>query len=93
MSHTLIVPAMYNLCLLQPEFAARDLSAWRIGGYGGAPMPTATIARLAETLPGLKLMNAYGATETTSPAVLMPPRYAAATPTASARRSPARRSP
>jgi len=78
MSHTLIVPAMYNLCLLQPEFAARDLSAWRIGGYGGAPMPTATIARLAETLPGLKLMNAYGATETTSPAVLMPPRYAAA---------------
>ena len=78
MSHTLIVPAMYNLCLLQPEFAARDLSAWRIGGYGGAPMPTATIARLAETLPGLKLMNAYGATETTSPAVLMPTRYAAA---------------
>ena len=49
MTHTLIVPAMYNLCLMQPEFAARDLSAWRIGGYGGAPMPTATIARLAET--------------------------------------------
>ena len=45
MTHTLMVPAMYNLCLLEPEFAARDLSAWRIGGYGGAPMPTATIAR------------------------------------------------
>ena len=77
MSHTVIVPAMYNLCLLEPEFEARDLSAWRIGGYGGAPMPTATIERLAEKLPRLKLMNAYGATETTSPAVLMPPRYTA----------------
>lgn len=73
MTHTVMVPAMYNLCLLQPEFARADLSAWRIGGYGGAPMPEVTIARLAERLPGLKLMNAYGSTETTGPVVLMPP--------------------
>lgn len=72
MTHTLIVPAMYNLCLLQAGFGDRDLSAWRIGGYGGAPMPEATIAALARQLPGLALMNAYGATETTSPATLMP---------------------
>ena len=77
MTHTIIVPAMYNLCLLQPEFGAYDLSAWRIGGYGGAPMPTPTIERLAEKLPGLQLMNAYGATETTSPTTLMPPRFTA----------------
>jgi acyl-CoA synthetase (AMP-forming)/AMP-acid ligase II len=73
MTHSLLVPAMYNLCLLQPELAAHDLSRWRIGGYGGAPMPEATIARLAERLPGLALMNAYGSTETTSPIALMPP--------------------
>lgn len=36
-------------------------------------MPQATIERLAERLPGLALMNAYGATETTSPISLMPP--------------------
>jgi acyl-CoA synthetase (AMP-forming)/AMP-acid ligase II len=72
MTHTLLVPAMYNLCLLEPSFARTDLSAWRIGGFGGAPMPTATIASLAERLPQLHLMNAYGATETTSPATLMP---------------------
>jgi acyl-CoA synthetase (AMP-forming)/AMP-acid ligase II len=72
MTHTLIVPAMYNLCLLQPDFARRDLSAWRVGGYGGAPMPEATIAALGKLLPGLSLMNAYGATETASPATLMP---------------------
>ncbi|KKM89603.1 hypothetical protein LCGC14_1247040 [marine sediment metagenome] len=35
-------------------------------------MPGATITRLAEALPGLGLMNAYGATETTSPATVMP---------------------
>jgi long-chain acyl-CoA synthetase len=71
-TYTLIVPAMYNLCLLDPEFDRFDLSAWRVGGYGGAPMPEATIKKLAEKLPGLMLFNVYGATETTSPVVIMP---------------------
>jgi acyl-CoA synthetase (AMP-forming)/AMP-acid ligase II len=72
-THTLLVPAMYNLCLRQPDFGAYDLSAWRIGGYGGAPMPPATIAALAERLPGLQLMNCYGATETVVAVAIMPP--------------------
>ncbi len=71
-SHTMMVPAMYNLCLLQPGFADADLSAWRIGSYGGAPMPVATIDALNARLPGLTLLNAYGATETTSPVTMMP---------------------
>jgi acyl-CoA synthetase (AMP-forming)/AMP-acid ligase II len=73
MTHTVMVPAMYSLCLMSPSFAAVNLSRWRIGGYGGAPMPEAAIRALAERLPGLKLMNAYGSTETTGPVVLMPP--------------------
>ncbi len=72
-SHSLMVPAMYKLCLLDPSFDQYDLSAWRIGAYGGAPMPVATIVELAEKVPELVLMNCYGATETTSPATLMPP--------------------
>jgi acyl-CoA synthetase (AMP-forming)/AMP-acid ligase II len=72
MTHALMVPAMYKLCLLEQDFEKYDLSSWRIGAYGGAPMPAATIAALADKLPGLALMNAYGATETTSPATLMP---------------------
>ena len=71
-SHTLLVPAMYRLCLMSEAFARVDLSSWRVGGYGGAPMPAATIAELAEKLPQLTLLNAYGSTETTSPATLMP---------------------
>lgn len=71
-THTLMVPAMYNLCLLGGDIARRDLRSWRVGGYGGAPMPVATIDALAERLPELTLLNAYGATETTSPATMMP---------------------
>ncbi len=78
MTYTLMVPAMYNLCLLEKTFEQRDLRHWRVGGYGGAPMPMATISALARKLPGLALMNAYGATETTSPATLMPAEEQAA---------------
>lgn len=71
-TYTVMVPAMYNLCLLQPDFDSYDLSSWRIGGFGGAPMPVATIEKLKATIPGLKLANCYGATETTSPSTIMP---------------------
>jgi acyl-CoA synthetase (AMP-forming)/AMP-acid ligase II len=77
-TYTLMVPAMYNLCLLQASFADYDLSAWRVGGYGGSPMPIATVRKLAEKLPGLFLVNAYGSTETTSPSTLTPPGEAEA---------------
>jgi acyl-CoA synthetase (AMP-forming)/AMP-acid ligase II len=77
MTHSLLVPAMYNLCLLDPDFSRFDLSRWRVGGFGGAPMPQATISSLAETLPQLTLMNCYGSTETTSPATLLPAGEAA----------------
>jgi long-chain acyl-CoA synthetase len=71
-TYTVMVPAMYNLCLLQPDFSDYDLSSWRIGGFGGAPMPVATIEKLDARIPGLKLINCYGATETTSPSTIMP---------------------
>jgi long-chain acyl-CoA synthetase len=77
-SYTVMVPAMYNLCLLQPDFDSYDLSSWRIGGFGGAPMPVATIEKLDAKIPGLKLMNCYGSTETTSPSTIMPGELTAA---------------
>jgi O-succinylbenzoic acid--CoA ligase len=73
MTYTLMVPAMYNLCLLRGRMEAHDLSAWRIGGFGGAPMPPSTVDAMARQLPGLALVNAYGATETTSPTTAVPP--------------------
>lgn len=75
-THTVMVPAMYNLMMLRADLKPERLASWRIGGYGGAPMPEAQIERLAALLPNLGLMNLYGATETTSPAVIMPSRHA-----------------
>jgi acyl-CoA synthetase (AMP-forming)/AMP-acid ligase II len=73
MSYTIAVPAIYTLCTNDPNFASYDFSAWRVGCFGGAPMPVATIKTLAERVPGLTLINSYGATETTSPTAIMPP--------------------
>ena len=50
-----------------------DLAQWRLGLYGSAPMPEPTIRRFAQAFPNLQMCNCYGATETTSPATLMPP--------------------
>ncbi|MDA8870038.1 AMP-binding protein [Rhizobiaceae bacterium] len=73
MTCTILVPAMYNLCLLRSSFPDHDLSRWRIGAFGGAPMPVVTMERLTAVLPNLKLVQAYGSTETASPATIMPP--------------------
>jgi len=69
---SILVPTIYTLAVMSPAIDQVDLSAWRIGCFGGAPMPVATIERLAEKLPTLALVNAYGSTETTSPTTIMP---------------------
>jgi len=72
MTYTIMVPAMYELCLRAAEFDSADLSAWRLGHFGGAPMPQSTIDALARRLPDLQLVNGYGATEVCSPAAMWP---------------------
>ena len=72
MTYSILVPAIYTLCATYPALDTYDLSSWRIGCFGGAPMPVATIEMLAGKLPHLELLNAYGATETTSPTTIMP---------------------
>lgn len=76
-THTLLVPTMFALCLLRPDVSKKDLSSWRVSGYGGAIMPEATLAKISNVIPDLDLINCYGATETTSPAVMMPPELVA----------------
>lgn len=76
MTFTIMVPAMYNLCLLQPDFSQRNLSSWRLAAYGGAPMPEPTIRRLATAIPGLQFANCYGATECIVAQLMTPPERA-----------------
>lgn len=72
MTHTILVPSMYNRILRKAKLAEWDLSRWRFGAFGGAAMPETTIAKLAQALPHLQLLNTYGATETSSPATMTP---------------------
>ncbi|PLW82056.1 O-succinylbenzoic acid--CoA ligase [Kineobactrum sediminis] len=79
-THTLLVPAMFNLILMSKKLQFNDLSLWRVSGYGGSIMPETTLTRIAKNLPNLNIYNCYGATETTSPAAIMPPAYAETRP-------------
>lgn len=71
-TYTVLVPAMFQLCLADPDFDAAALTAWRTVVYGGAIMPPAVVEDAAAKLPGLRLVNAYGSTETCAPATIMP---------------------
>lgn len=71
MTYTLMVPAMYALCL-RDSIALESLTGWRVAGFGGAPMPLATLESFTSRLPRLAFSNVYGATETASPATIMP---------------------
>lgn len=79
MTHTVIVPAMYKLCLLEPDFVSFEVSIWRAGGYGGAPIAERTIVGLARK-PGLGLHNIYGSTDTCGPVIMLPCELAAERP-------------
>ena len=75
---------------LPARAGSRRTSICRPGGslaIGGAPMPAAAIAKLAEQLPRLQLDERYGATETTAAATMMPLGHTARHPTASAGRA------
>lgn len=66
------VPAIYIMMLNHKKFKATDVSSIKTIAYGGAPMSRETIENLMTALPGISLHNAYGATETSSPATIMP---------------------
>ncbi|CAM3715653.1 class I adenylate-forming enzyme family protein [Alicyclobacillus pomorum] len=57
------VPTMYQFMLREPLLQQLDLSAWRVGMFGAAPMPPSTVTALSEALPHLVLYNLAGLTE------------------------------
>jgi acyl-CoA synthetase (AMP-forming)/AMP-acid ligase II len=57
------VPTMFQLMLRHPDLPERDLSAWRAGTFGAAPMPAATVQQLVSVLPHVQWMQVCGQTE------------------------------
>ena len=57
------VPTMFQFLLEVPGLADRDLSAWRTGLFGAAPMPASAVERLVSTLPEVAFIQLCGQTE------------------------------
>ena len=63
-TYTALAPAMYALCSMAPGFVERDLSSWKVAGFGGSPMPENVLATMTEAYPTVDMVSCYGATET-----------------------------
>lgn len=70
-THTIVVPTIYTMLLNVPMHREFDLQL-KVLGSGGAPLPCNLFNRMMEWLPGVKLINTYGLTEATSPAIITP---------------------
>lgn len=78
-------PTMYQFLLRVPGFADRDLSEWRVGMFGAAPMPASVVTTILEVLPQVKMFQLCGQTEGGPGGVYSPPEDVAARPDASGR--------
>ena len=63
-SHTVLVPTMINLLTQFPELGKYDLASLDEIAYGGSPMAPELIRRIREVLPGVRLVQGYGLSET-----------------------------
>lgn len=62
--HTLPTsPTFLNMLLLNGAHQRHDLSSLRLVAYGTEPMPATVLARLAEALPQVTLLQTYGLSE------------------------------
>lgn len=73
-THVFTVPAVIET-LTQADLAAHDLSSLKMLGYGGSPMPAATIARAQKRLPGIEFIQGFGMTEMPSLTFLLPEHH------------------
>lgn len=71
-TYSVLVPAMIQLCAAHPDLSSYDLGQWRYCIYGGAIMPPAVIERFGALMPKLRMINAYGATETCAVCTIIP---------------------
>ncbi|MGE0038286.1 MAG: class I adenylate-forming enzyme family protein [Xanthobacteraceae bacterium] len=72
-TYAVMVPSMYQLIVMNSSVGAHDISSWKYGVYGGAIMPPAVIERFSNVAPRLRMINAYGATETCAVCTIIPP--------------------
>jgi len=70
-TYLMVVPSIWPLLLRDPAFTWPDLAHVAIGAFGGSPVPISTVAALRRRMPQMRLYDAYGLTETHSPATIL----------------------
>ena len=73
-THAFSVPAVID-AMTRADLAAHDLSSLRMLGYGGSPMPAATIERARQRLPDVAFIQGFGMTEMPSLTFLLPEQH------------------
>lgn len=68
----LVVPAMLDLLLAEPEVTSADFASLRKVVYGGSPIPRALLRRCLDVL-DCQFAQIYGLTETCASATCLPP--------------------
>ncbi|WP_209123452.1 class I adenylate-forming enzyme family protein [Alkalihalobacillus sp. BA299] len=69
------VPTIFVMMSTDEQFKQNSFDFVTKVAFGGSPIYQQTYSMLQEAFPNANLHNAYGATETTSPATLMPVSY------------------
>jgi long-chain acyl-CoA synthetase len=70
------VPTMFTALINHPETRKHSLRTLKLCGSGGAPLPL-EVAQQFSAITGCRLNESWGMTETSRPAPLRPPRWAA----------------
>ena len=81
------VPTQLAMLVRHPAFDAQRLKSLRVIAYGGAPSEPALIAEVERALPGTRLVQNYGQTET-GPLFSLQPEERAIHPSALGRPNP-----
>jgi acyl-CoA synthetase (AMP-forming)/AMP-acid ligase II len=74
-SHLLLVPTMIHMTVTHPKLAEADLSSLRRLLYGASPIPEALLVLAMRALPNCRFVQAYGQTELSPVATILPSDY------------------
>lgn len=81
------VPTMYQFLMRVPGVGDRDVSSWRTGMFGAAPMPPSAVEELVATFPGVEFMQLCGQTEAGPGGILATHEQVVARPDASGKQA------
>lgn len=74
-THLLLVPTMIHMTVTHPKLAATDLSSVQRLLYGASPIPEALLIQAMRALPRCRFVQAYGQTELSPVATILPYDY------------------